>query len=317
MQTKNKLRMSKDINFGLIVFFLLAILSLFPFISAPVALVMGILYINIFKTKIENLGNYTKKVLQYSIVGLGFSINLRTAVEAGSNGFLFTVFSIIMVFAVGLVFGKFLGIDKKIRELIAVGTAICGGSAIAAISPIIKAENNQNSIALGIVFLLNALALLIFPYIGEFFHLTQHQFGIWAAIAIHDTSSVVGAASKFGDEALLVATTVKLARALFIIPIAVIFSLVYKKETKVKFPMFILYFVIAIILNTYLPFLKNITPYLSEISKSGLKLALFLIGMGLSISHFKIIGAKPFILGISLWILISVVSFFAVTHFIN
>lgn len=309
--------MSKDINFGLIIFFLLAILSLFPFVSAPIALLMGILFINTFKTQIKNLGDYTKKVLQYSIVGLGYSINLRTAVEAGSNGFLFTVLSIILVFVFGLIFGKFLGIDRKIRELIAVGTAICGGSAIAAISPIIKAENNQNSVALGIVFLLNALALLIFPYIGEYFEMSQHQFGIWAAIAIHDTSSVVGAASKFGDEALQVATTVKLARALFIIPIAIIFSMVYKKETKVKFPMFILYFVIAIILNTYLPFLKNITPYLSEISKSGLKLALFLIGTGLSFSHFKVIGVKPFILGISLWFLISLVSYYAVINFLK
>lgn len=309
--------MGKDINFGLIVFFLLAVLSLFPFVSAPVAFIMGILFINVFRTKIPKLGDYTKKVLQYSIVGLGFGINLRTAVEAGSNGFLFTVLSIILVFVFGLLFGKFLGIDRKIRELITVGTAICGGSAIAAISPIIKAENNQNSVALGIVFLLNAVALLVFPYIGEFFQMTQHQFGIWAAIAIHDTSSVVGAASKYGDEALVVATTVKLARALFIIPIAVIFSMVYKKETKVKFPMFILYFIIAIILTTYVPFLKNIAPHLADISKTGLKLALFLIGTGLVFSNFKVIGARPFILGIALWILISVVSFFAVTGFLT
>ena len=309
--------MGKDKNFGLIIFFLLVALSLFPFISAPVAFIMGVIFINLFKTKIPKLGDYTKKVLQYSIVGLGFGMNLQMAAEAGSNGFLFSVFSIVLVFTFGLLLGKLLGIDRKIRELITVGTAICGGSAIAAISPVIKAENNQNSVALGIVFMLNAFALIIFPYIGDFFKMTQNQFGIWAAIAIHDTSSVVGAASKFGDEALHTATTVKLARALFIIPLAIIFSLVYKKETKVKFPMFILYFVIAILLNTYLPFLKPFTPYIADISKTGLKLALFLIGTGLLFSNFKTIGIRPFILGVSLWIFISVISFFATVGYIK
>lgn len=308
--------MGKNRNLGKVVFFVLAAVSLLPFTSAPVALLLGIFFINIFHTKIDRLPQYTKKVLQYSIVGLGFSINLGMAVEAGSNGFLFSAFTIILVFAAGLLLGKMLNIDRKITQLISAGTAICGGSAIAAVSPTINSTNSQNSLALGIVFVLNALALFIFPYLGMYFGLSQQQFGVWAAIAIHDTSSVVGAASKFGDEALHIATTVKLARALFIIPIVLLFSLVYKKETKVKFPLFIAFFILSILLNTYLPFLKNISPYIAEISKAGLKLALFLIGTGLSISNLKSIGPRPFLLGILLWVLISSVSLYAVLEFL-
>jgi uncharacterized integral membrane protein (TIGR00698 family) len=300
-----------------IIFYLLAILSLFPFISPPIALVMGIIFINVFKTTIEKSGDYTKKILQYSIVGLGFGINLKTAVEAGSSGFVFTVSSIAFVFIVGIIFGKILKIDQKISELITVGTAICGGSAIAAISPIIKANNSQNSVALGIVFLLNSVALIIFPSIGTYFGLSQNQFGIWAAIAIHDTSSVVGAASKFGDVALHVATTVKLARALWIIPIAIIFSLINKSETKVKFPLFIGFFILAIVLNTYLPFLETISPYIFNFSKTALKLALFLIGTGLSLYKFAKMGWKPVILGVSLWISVSLLSLWGVLEFIK
>ncbi|MFC6269189.1 YeiH family protein [Frigoriflavimonas asaccharolytica] len=300
-----------------ILFFSLATLSLFPFISPPVALVMGILFINIFKTTIEKTGDYTKKILQYSIVGLGFGINLKTAVEAGASGFVFTVSSIAFVFLVGIILGKILKIDQKVSELITAGTAICGGSAIAAISPIIKANNSQNSVALGIVFLLNSIALLAFPSIGTLFNLTQNQFGIWAAIAIHDTSSVVGAASKYGDIALHVATTVKLARALWIIPIAILFSFINKSDTKVKFPLFIGYFILAILLNTYLPILDNVSPYIFEISKTSLKLALFLIGTGLSLEIFKSMGWKPIFLGVLLWVSVSVLSLWAVIEFIK
>ncbi len=308
--------MGKNRNSGKVVFFVLAAVSLLPFTSAPVALLLGIFFINIFHTKIDRLPEYTKKVLQYSIVGLGFSINLGMAVEAGSNGFLFSAFTIILVFAAGLLFGKLLKTDRKITQLISAGTAICGGSAIAAVSPTINSSNSQNSIALGIVFLLNALALLIFPYLGIYFGLSQQQFGVWAAIAIHDTSSVVGAATRFGDEALHIATTVKLARALFIIPVVLLFSLLYKKETKVKFPLFIAFFILAILLNTYLPFLKNVSPYIAEISKAGLKLALFLIGTGLSLVTIKTIGPRPFLLGVLLWILISIISLYAVMEFL-
>ena len=302
---------------GKIVFIFLAVLSLFPFISPPVALVMGILFINIFKTEIEGIGDHTKKILQYSIVGLGFGINVNMAIEAGSNGFLFTVSSIAFVFIVGILLGKLLKIDQKISELITVGTAICGGSAIAAISPIIKANNSQNSVALGIVFLLNSVALIIFPSIGNYFEMSQNQFGIWAAIAIHDTSSVVGAASKFGDEALHVATTVKLARALWIIPLAFVFSFLNKSETKVKFPLFIGFFILAILANCYLPLLKTISPYIFDLSKTSLKLALFLIGTGLSLEKFATMGWKPVIQGVVLWVLVSVLSLWAILEFLK
>ena len=302
---------------GKIVFIFLAVLSLFPFISPPVALVMGILFINIFKTEIEGIGDHTKKILQYSIVGLGFGINVNMAIEAGSNGFLFTVSSIAFVFIVGILLGKLLKIDQKISELITVGTAICGGSAIAAISPIIKANNSQNSVALGIVFLLNSVALIIFPSIGNYFEMSQNQFGIWAAIAIHDTSSVVGAASKFGDEALHVATTVKLARALWIIPLAFVFSFLNKSETKVKFPLFIGFFILAILANSYLPLLKTISPYIFDLSKTSLKLALFLIGTGLSLEKFATMGWKPVIQGVVLWVLVSVLSLWAILEFLK
>lgn len=300
-----------------VLFFSLAAVSLLPFISPPVALVMGILFINIFKTPIAKTAFYTKKLLQYSIVGLGFGININTALHAGSSGFFFTVCSIAFVFISGLLLGKILNIDKKITALISAGTAICGGSAIAAVSPIIQADNSQNSVALGAVFLLNAIALLSFPFIGNFFELSQNQFGIWVAVAIHDTSSVVGAASKFGDQALLVATTVKLARALWIIPIAIIYSLFYKTETKVRLPLFIAFFVLAIILNSYLPFFNIISGYIFNISKAALKLTLFLIGTGLSFSIFKSIGWKPIVFAVALWIAISVLSLFAVIEFIK
>lgn len=302
---------------GNVVFYSLAVLSLFPFISPPVALVMGILFINIFKTTIEKTGDYTKKILQYSIVGLGFGININMAIEAGSNGFVFTVSSIAFVFIAGILLGKLLKIDQKISELITVGTAICGGSAIAAISPIIKANNSQNSVALGIVFLLNAVALILFPSIGTYLNLTQNQFGIWAAIAIHDTSSVVGAASKYGDVALHVATTVKLARALWIIPLAIIFSFLNKSETKVKFPLFIGFFILAILLNSYIPILKNISPFIFDLSKTCLKLALFLIGTGLSFDKFATMGWKPVLQGVALWVMVSVLSLLAIIEFVK
>lgn len=304
-------------KFPYFIFFALAVACLFPFISPAMALILGILFINIFPIKTDFSARYTKKILQYSIVGLGFGMNVKTAIKAGTEGFSFTIFSILLVFTIGVILGKILKIDQKITALISTGTAICGGSAIAAISPIINAKNTQNSIALGVVFLLNALALFIFPSIGNYFHLTQNQFGVWAAIAIHDTSSVVGAASKYGNEALHIATTIKLARALWIIPIAFIFSMVYKNGTKVKFPIFILLFMVAILLHSYLPKIDVIAPSIFRWSKTGLKLALFLIGTGLPFKRFISIGLKPIILGSILWLCISIISLLMVLHLVT
>ena len=299
-----------------LLFLALAVLSFSPLISPPIALLFGILFVNIFGKVLET-DSFVKKLLQYSIVGLGFEINLNTAIEAGSQGFLFTVSTIALVMIFGLLLAKILKIDKTIAQLISAGTAICGGSAIAVVAPILKANSKQTSVALGIVFVLNAVALFIFPEIGHFFNLSQNQFGIWSAIAIHDTSSVVGAASKYGNEALQIATTVKLARALWIIPLAFLISIFTKSEGKIKIPYFIGFFVLAILAGTYLPFLQNFNTIISEISRDTLKVALFLIGAGLSLQNLKNIGIKPLLLGIILWIFISSISLYAVLEFLK
>lgn len=294
----------------------MAALCFFPIVSPPIALFLGIIFVNIFG-QVFNADKIIKIVLQVSIVGLGFGINLKQALQAGSEGFLFTVFSITLIVVLGIVLGYIFRIDKIITQLISFGTAICGGSAIAAIAPILKADGKQTSVSLGIIFLLNALALFIFPEIGQYFHLSQNQFGIWSAIAIHDTSSVVGAASKYGHEALQTATTVKLARALWIIPISFMLSFLNKSGGKVKIPYFIGFFILAILVNSYFPVIKEVTNYVVDFSKSSLKVALFLIGTGLSFQNLKNIGIKPLLLGIILWIVISVISLFAVLEFLK
>ena len=306
-QNKNSLK---------ILFIILAALCFFPVVSPPIALFLGIIFVNIFG-QVFNADKIIKIVLQVSIVGLGFGINLKQALQAGSEGFLFTVFSITLIVVLGIVLGYIFRIDKIITQLISFGTAICGGSAIAAIAPILKADGKQTSVSLGIIFLLNALALFIFPEIGQYFHLSQNQFGIWSAIAIHDTSSVVGAASKYGHEALQTATTVKLARALWIIPISFMLSFLNKSGGKVKIPYFIGFFVLAILVNSYFPAIKEVTNYVVDFSKSSLKVALFLIGTGLSFQNLKNIGIKPLLLGIILWVVISVISLFAVLEFLK
>lgn len=294
----------------------MAALCFSPVVSPPIALFLGIIFINIFG-QVFNADKIIKIVLQVSIVGLGFGINLKQALQAGSEGFLFTVFSITLIVVLGIALGYIFRIDKIITQLISFGTAICGGSAIAAIAPILKADGKQTSVSLGIIFLLNALALFIFPEIGQYFNLSQYQFGIWSAIAIHDTSSVVGAASKYGHEALQTATTVKLARALWIIPISFMLSFLNKSGGKVKIPYFIGFFILAILVNSYFPAIKEVTNYVVDFSKSSLKVALFLIGTGLSFQNLKNIGIKPLLLGIILWVVISVISLFAVLEFLK
>lgn len=290
------------------IFLLLALLCLTPIISAPVALVMGFLLSLFFGNPYElTTQKLISKLLQISVVGLGFGMNAFSALKAGKEGFLFTVVSIISVLILGFIFTRFLKIDKITGYLISGGTAICGGSAIAAVSPIVKAKLNQISVALAVVFTLNSIALIIFPIIGYLLALSQQDFGLWCAIAIHDTSSVVGAASKYGAQALEVATTVKLARALWIIPLSFFSVMVFKnKETKIKIPWFIGYFIIAMLLNTYVPFVQTISPYIVTIAKAGLTLTLFLIGAGLTLKVIKTVGLKPLLLAVLLWIIISV-----------
>ena len=307
LKSKAKSFLEKSITTREIIFIITLILCLSPFISPPIALLLGILIAQFVGHPYLHLNHKaTHILLQFSVVGLGFGMNVNTALQAGKSGVLFTIVSIFGTLTAGYLIGKLLKINKKTSYLISSGTAICGGSAIAAISPVIKAEEKQISVALGTVFILNSIALILFPLIGAQLHLSQSQFGLWAAIAIHDTSSVVGAASKYGNHALEIATTVKLARALWVIPIAFLSTLIFKsKGAKIKIPYFIGFFVIAIILNTYVPFFGLFNNYIVQISKSGLTVTLFLIGSGLSKKMLASVGIKPILQGVVLWILIS------------
>lgn len=258
-------------------------------------------------------GKATGWLLKISVVGLGFGMNLHHAIQAGKEGLLFTVFSIILTLSLGWLLGRWLKIESKISYLISSGTAICGGSAIAAVSPIIKANANQMSVALGTVFILNSVALFIFPAIGHFFDMSEHQFGVWCAIAIHDTSSVVGAASKYGNEALQVATTIKLERALWIIPLSILTVIFSKGDNKkISIPYFIGLFIMAMCISTYIPQWHQIYSSIVQISKQGLTLTLFLIGAGLSLNTIKAVGVQPLLQGVLLWIFISVISIFTI-----
>lgn len=314
--TKTALKAKKinENNLHKIIFLLCGILCLAPFISPPIALLIGIIIAQFivhpypqFNHKVINI------LLKISVIGLGFGMNVSSALKAGKEGIVFTITCIIGVLAIGFLMGKLLKIEKKASFLISVGTAICGGSAIAAVSPVIKAEEKQISIALGTVFILNSIGLLLFPIIGHSLNLSQTQFGLWCAIAIHDTSSVVGAASSYGSHALEVATTVKLARALWIIPVTFFSAFVFKnKASTIKIPYFIGLFVLAMISNSYFPLVTKYSFYLVAIAKAGLTLTLFLIGSGLSYKVLKTVGYKPFIQGIVLWILISLTSLWVI-----
>lgn len=305
---------NRTITIRELLFLSAAAICLSPLVSPPMALLTGLVFAQFIGHPYMHLNHKaTHILLQVSIVGLGFGINISSALKAGKEGIQFTVVSIVMTLLVGWMLGRLLKMEKKTAFLIASGTAICGGSAIAALAPVIKAHEKQISVALGVVFILNSVALLIFPFIGHFMHLSQTQFGLWCAIAIHDTSSVVGAAAKFGDHALEVATTVKLARALWIIPLSLLAAVVYKnKSGKIKVPYFIFLFILAIVLNSYLSPLKVISPYVVEVSRAGLTLTLFLIGCGLSRKVLKTVGFTPFFQGVVLWILIAVSALFAV-----
>lgn len=300
-----------------IIFIVLAVLCLTTVVSSPIALLLGfILAVCIGNPFEKSLHQYIHLLLQISIVGLGFGLKLNEALEAGKSGLLLTVISIFTVMISGYFIGKFLKLERPLSYLISVGTAICGGSAIAATSPIIKPNTKQISLALAIVFTLNSIALFVYPTIGHFLHLTQEQFGLWCAVGIHDTSSVVGAASKYGNEALKIATTVKLARALWIIPVSLVTMFIFKsKESKIKIPWFIGYFILAILLNTYFPVFDQISSGITHIAKSGLNLTLFFIGSTLSIQTLKTIGLKPLALAIFLWAFISIGSLLFILNF--
>ncbi|GAB3638307.1 putative sulfate exporter family transporter [Hymenobacter arcticus] len=309
-------------NFTLrqVVFGLFLVFCLTPWASPPLALALGLALAqtlgNPFPARTKAL---TQKLLQFSVIGLGFGMNAHAAVQAGKAGILFTVVSIFGTLFLGYFVGKWLGLGRRVVHLISCGTAICGGSAIAAIGPVLGAKDEEMSVGLGTVFVLNALALFAFPPIGHALHMSQNQFGLWCAIAIHDTSSVVGAAAAYGNQALEVATTVKLARALWIIPVAIGTSLIFKqKGVKIKIPYFIFGFILAMLFNTfapaYVPAAQALGPVLVTLAKLGLTVTLFFIGAGLSAKVVGSVGPKPYVLGVLLWVVISTTSLYVILH---
>ena len=297
-----------------VVFGLLLMFCLTPWASPPIALALGLVLAqtlgNPFPAQTKAL---TSKLLQYSVIGLGFGMNAQAAVQAGREGILFTVVSIFGTLGLGYMVGRWLGLGRSLVHLISCGTAICGGSAIAAVGPVLRARDEEMSAALGTVFVLNAVALFAFPPIGHALALTQNQFGLWCAIAIHDTSSVVGAAAAYGSQALGVATTVKLARALWIIPVALGTAFIFKqKGVKIKIPYFILGFIIAMLLNTFVPAIQPLGPVLVRLAKIGLTVTLFFIGVSLSARVLRSVGVRPYVLGVVLWLAISTASLYVI-----
>jgi uncharacterized integral membrane protein (TIGR00698 family) len=290
-----------------IIFILGLLVSASGFVSPPVALAMGL----VFGLALPHpYGNEAKKVskylLQASVVGLGFGMNLHQVVQAGCSGFVYTTFGISFALLAGMGLGALLGVQRVPAFLISTGTAICGGSAIAAVGPITNASDEEMAVALGTVFVLNSVALLIFPPIGAALKLTQSQFGLWAALAIHDTSSVVGAAAKYGAEALAIAITVKLARALWIVPLSIGTAVVRGAKAKIQWPWFIGLFCLAAVCNTYLPGGTHAYAIAVKVAKIGLTATLFLIGSGISFATIKQVGYRALLQGVILWLLVLV-----------
>lgn len=287
----------------------LIIVCFLPFVSPAMALAAGII-VSLLGFSPKNVHQYTSIILQASIVLMGFGMNLDEVIAASQSGFVETFISVVAVMLLGLLLGRLLKVEKNITLLIAAGTAICGGSAIAALSPILKSKDYQNSFALIVVFVLNAVALLVFPFIGHQLGLSQEVFGNWAAIAIHDTSSVVGAGAEYGDKALQIATTVKLIRALWIIPLSIVIALFNKKEgsQKIAVPWFIFLFVAAIVCAWLFPAYTDSYMHLNWLGRRGMVVALLLIGSNISIQQIKQSGVKSFALGLTLWIITGVSS---------
>lgn len=284
-------------------FFLGLILAATGLISPPFALLGGLIYgltvTNPFQGESKKLAKF---LLQASVVGLGFGMNLHEVAHAGRSGFLYTAVSISAVMLVGLGLGYLIRVGKKSAFLIAAGTAICGGSAIAAVGPIAEASEEEMAVSLGAVFILNSVALFLFPLIGFALHMSQSQFGLWSALAIHDTSSVVGATARYGAGALAVGTTVKLARALWIVPLSIATAVTLKSKARIQWPWFILFFCVAALLNTLLPGFNPAFGTLSRLGKIGLTVTLFLIGAGLNKETLKKVGVRPLLQGLTLWI---------------
>ncbi|GAA3771115.1 MULTISPECIES: YeiH family protein [Terriglobus] len=301
------------------IFFVGVIIAASGLVSPPLALLAGIVFgfsvAHPYRAESHSLAKF---LLQASVIGLGFGMNLHEVIHAGRSGFVYTAISITFAIALGLLLGKWMKIAPKASFLITCGTAICGGSAIAALAPITDASEEDMAVSLGTVFTLNAVALLAFPLIGWWLHFTQDQFGLWAALAIHDTSSVVGAAAKYGPQALAVGTTVKLARALWIVPLSFATAMFTKSKAKVQFPWFILLFLLAAVASTYLPSFSSMYMPLNHLGKIGLTVTLFLIGTGLSRETFRQVGVRPMVQGVVLWVVVATLSLLAIrSHLIG
>lgn len=299
-----------------LLYILAALACLTPWVSAPMALLAGALFTHFLGNPYaERTGKLSGLLLKASVVGLGFGMNIYSALQVGREGLGLTAASICLILALGFLLGRAMQMPRRLSHLVASGTAICGGSAIAAVGPAVRASGQEMSVALGVVFFLNSVALLLFPLIGHLLGFSQAQFGMWCAIAVHDTSSVVGAASAYGNEALQVAVTVKLARTLWIIPLAVFSALAFhSKGHKLTFPIFILFFILAMLANSWLPIPEAVTAFIVRASKAVLVLCLFLIGSALSVANLRAVGWKPLALGVSLWLVISVLSALAILN---
>lgn len=290
-----------------------------PVVSAPVALLAGLVFAFTCKNPCPKFNKKTSKyLLQVAVVCLGFGMNLQESLRSGADGMLFTVVSVISVMCLGVILGYSLHINRKTAYLISSGTAICGGSAIAAVGPVLKANENEMAVSLGVIFILNAVALFVFPPLGHMFGMSEAQFGTWAAIAIHDTSSVVGAGEVYGEQALQMATLIKLTRALWIIPLALVTMFVFRDGSgRISIPWFIFIFILAMVANTYLPLPQWFTAAMEWIARRGMVVTLFLIGASLSLSTVRQVGVKPLLLAVALWILIGVSSLLVVLNTID
>jgi len=288
------------------VFFIGLIIAASGLVSPPIALAGGLIYgfsfVHPFHLEAKQL---SKLLLQASVVGLGFGMDLQQVMQAGRSGFIYTAGSISIALLLGWGLGRLLRVRQRISYLISAGTAICGGSSIAAIAPITNASQEEIAVSLGTVFVLNSIALLTFPVIGTVLHMTQTQFGLWSALAIHDISSVVGATAKYGAVALAIGTTVKLARALWIVPLSVGTALANKSKARIQWPRFILFFCIAAVANTYVHIFHPAYPVLKHLGVIGLTVTLYLIGTGLSMKTLREVGVRPFLQGILLWLFVA------------
>jgi uncharacterized integral membrane protein (TIGR00698 family) len=287
------------------IYFVALILAASGLVSPPMALLGGLIYgftvAHPFRAESKRLATL---LLQASVVALGFGMNLHEVLRAGQSGFVYTAISITVAMLMGLGLGHLIRVEKKSAFLISAGTAICGGSAIAAVGPIAEASEEEMGVSLGAVFILNSVALFLFPLLGHVFHMTQAQFGLWSALAIHDTSSVVGATAKYGPTALAIGTTIKLARALWIVPLSFVTAISLRSKARIKWPWFILFFCLAALLNTLLPAFNATFGVLNHLGKIGLTVTLFLIGTGLNKETLRNVGLRPFLQGLALWIVV-------------